>query len=282
MNKLIRAAGIQLAPHPDREKNLSRTKALAAIASDQGASIIALPQLFSSPWFPSSIDERNLSLAEEEDGPTVSFIRELASEIKAVVIAPVFEKDGDVRFNTAFVIGADGGVVGKYRKMHVANLPLWEEKPYFSPGNMGFPVFRAGGAAIGVQLCRDIFFPEGFRVLALKGAEIVFAPTASAFYHSRKKWDSALSAAAHANGLFIFRVNRIGAEGAQEFYGRSFCVNPEGEFIAGPSGSSEGVVVADIDLNEVHSSRSEWAFLKDRRPDEYGRISKDSAKEDAK
>ena len=118
--------------------------------------------------------------------------------------------------------------------MHIPELPLWEEKAYFKPGDLGFPVFKTPFATIGVQICWDIFFPEGFRILALKGAEIVFAPTASAFYHSHRKWERAIAAASHANGIYIFRVNRTGREEKQEFYGRSFCVGPDGEFTTKP------------------------------------------------
>lgn len=272
MEKKIKIAGIQLAPTAEREKNLSKACALIELACSEGARIVSLPQLFNTRWFPCSIDPENLSLAEKEDGPTVSFLREAALKNGAVLIAPVFEEDSGSRFNTAFVIGDKGEVLGKYRKMHVPQIPLWEERAYFKPGDLGFPVFKTPYAQIGIQLCWDVFFPEGFRILALKGAQVIFAPTASAFLHSQKKWERAVSAAAHANGVFIFRVNRVGKEARQEFYGRSFCVGPDGEFVQKPSGPSEGVVLADIDLGNLAAVRNEWVFLKDRRPGEYKEI----------
>ena len=272
MQKTLKIAGIQIQSAPELEKTLSKTTELVSLAADEGARIISLPQLFNSRWFPSAIDAGNFALAEIETGPTITFLRELAGKKDAVIIASIFEKDNGSHFNTAFVIGNKGEVIGKYRKMHVPQIPLWEERSYFKSGDLGFPVFKTPFAAIGVQLCWDVFFPEGFRLLALKGAEIVFTPTASAFYDSREKWERAISAAAHANGLFIMRVNRVGVEEKQEFYGRSFCARPDGEYAVKPSGSSEGIILADVDLSEISLARSEWVFLNDRRPEHYAQL----------
>ncbi len=272
MKKNVKIAGIQIQNAEELKKTLSKTAELVSLAANEGARIITLPQLFNSRWFPVGIDAANFSIAEQEDGPTITFVKELAQKNDAVIIASIFEKDGSGHFNTAFVIGNDGQTIGKYRKMHVPQIPLWEEKSYFKPGDIGFPVFKTPFAAIGVQLCWDVFFPEGFRLLALQGAEIVFTPTASAFYHSREKWERAISAAAHANGIFIMRVNRVGTEEKQEFYGRSFCAGPDGEVAARPSGSSEGVILAEVDLAEISIMRGEWTLLADRRPEFYGGI----------
>ncbi len=269
MERIVKTAGVQLAATLDREKNLSRAALLIELAADEGAKIIALPQLFHLRWFPHAINQKGFTLAETADGRTVTFLRELALKKKAVIVAPVFEADSGGHFNTAFVIGPDGEIIGRYRKMHIPQLPLWEEKAYFKPGDLGFPVFKTPFATIGVQICWDIFFPEGFRILALKGAEIVFAPTASAFYNSHRKWERAIAAASHANGIYIFRVNRTGREEKQEFYGRSFCAGPDGEFTTKPSGTSAGIVLADVDLSEIAVNRDEWVFMKDRRPGEY-------------
>ncbi len=274
MKRTVKTAGIQFAPSSDRRRNLERAGTLISLAAQEGAKIICMPQLFNSLWFLHSIEERNFSLAETSEGPTVTFMREVALERQVVLICPIFEKDGESFFNTAFVIGPDGEIIGRYRKVHVPQIPLWEEKAYFMPGNLGFPVFDTPFAKIGVQICWDTFFPEGFRILALKGAEVIFTPTASAFYHSRMKWERALSAAAHANGVFVFRVNRVGRELHQEFYGRSFCVRPDGDFLDMPSGQSEGIVLADLDLKEINLARNEWVFLRDRRPGDYGEILK--------
>ncbi len=272
MKRRVKVAGIQFAPGFDKETNLSRAEALVGIAAGKGARIVCLPQLFNTFWFPYTIDDRHFDLAESEDGPTITRLRRMARDMGIVVISPVFERDGEGYYNTAFVIGVDGEILGKYRKIHVPQIPLWEERTYFRAGNLGFPVFKTPFARIGVQICWDVFFPEGFRILALKGAEIIFVPTASAFIHSHRKWERAISAAAHTNGLFIFRVNRVGREVRQEFYGRSFCVRPDGDLIDMPSGQSEGIILADIDLGEINAVRNEWVFLKDRRPEEYGEI----------
>jgi N-carbamoylputrescine amidase len=275
VGRSFKVAGVQMASVQERDKNLAKAATLVHLAAGEGAGIVALPQLFNTPWFPSAIDPAGFGLAEREDGPTISSVRELASRHGVTIIASIFEEDSGSYFNTAFVIGADGSVSGRYRKIHVPQLPLWEERAYFSPGDLGFPVFKTPLANIGVQLCWDVFFPEGFRTLALKGADVVFCPTASAFYHSHKKWERAIGAAAHANGMFIVRINRVGREPHQEFYGRSFAVGPDGEFITTPSGASDGVVMADIDLAEIAGVRNEWVFLKDRRPAEYGAVTEE-------
>ena len=269
MNKSLIVAGIQLAPTHEKKRNIKKAGSLIEIAASEGARIIALPQLFNTGWFPASIDKSNFSLAEEADGQTITSLSETAVKTKSVLIAPIFEKEGERFFNTAFIIGPTGEVLGKYRKVHVPQIPLWEERSYFAPGDLGFPVFKTDVATIGVQLCWDTFFPEGFRLLALKGAEIIFVPTGAAFFHSHKKWERAIAAAAHSNSLFIMRINRVGAEGPQEFYGRSFTVRPDGEFVSEPSGASEGVVLSQIDLSDIATTRAEWVFLKDRRPELY-------------
>jgi len=270
------AAGIQFAPSSDRKETLRQAEHLIKLAAGKGARIACLPQLFSTPWFPARIDSANFSFAESGDGETVTFLREAALKEDIAIVAPVFEKDGSDCFSTAFIIGNDGNILGKYRKIHVPQIPFWEEKTYFKPGDLGFPVFKTPFATIGVLLCWDAFFPEGFRILALKGAEIVFIPTASAFHHSHLKWERAIAAAAHANGFFVFRVNRVGKEEKLEFYGKSFCVGPDGEWLVKPAGSSGGIVLGNMDISEINAARNVWVFLKNRRPDAYKKIAEDS------
>jgi N-carbamoylputrescine amidase len=272
---VVKAAGIQLSPTRDRDSSVKRAVKLIELASENGAKLISLPQLFNAHWFARSIDNKNFELAETIDGPSLTAVRGAAARAGSVVIAPIFERDGSEHFNTAFVIGPAGEIIGRYRKVHVPQIPLWEERSYFKPGDLGFPVIETPFAKVGVQLCWDTFFPEGFRILGIKGAEIVFVPTASAFLHSKGKWERALSAAAHANGYFVFRVNRVGMEEKQEFYGRSFCVGPDGEFLAEPGGNGEGVVLASIDLAETTRIRNDWVFMRDRRPELYGDITKE-------
>lgn len=272
MRDKLTIAGVQMSSRGSLGENLKKAGELIGIAADKGAKIIVLPQLFNLPWFPFEVNKEHFSLAEGDDGESITAMREAAAKNNVVIIASIFEKADEDYYNTAFVLGEKGSLTGKYRKVHVPQIPLWEERSYFKPGNLGFPVFKTPYATIGVQLCWDVFFPEGFRVLALKGAEVVFAPTASAFLHSRQKWERAIAAAAHANGIFIFRANRVGEEGEQDFYGRSFCVRPDGEFLAAPSGASEGIILSELELKDISTARSSWVFLKDRRPNEYREI----------
>jgi len=255
-----------------KEKNISRAVKLMALAVERGAKIICLQELFHTHWFPSDIKRENFGLAEPLDGPTLEAMQPLARDKKVVLICPIFEKEGDGAFyNSAVVIDSGGEVLGVYRKVHIPPIPLWEEKSYFAAGNRGFPVFQTAYARIGVQICWDNFFPEGTRCLALKGAQIIFSPTAAAFA-SQERWQTMISANAMANGVFILRVNRVGSEEKQDFYGKSFCVGPEGELLGGASGIKEGILFADIDLREIKRYRKDYPFLSDRRPKVYEEI----------
>lgn len=269
---MLKIAGIQLTANEDKDKNIEKAKNLVGVASDKGAKIVCLSELFNTHWFPRDINPDNFKLAEDDTGHTLHIMRDTARKEKVILICPIFEKDRDNYYNTAFVIDEHGEIIGRYRKVHVPQIPLWEEKTYFSPGDTGFPIFTTKYARLGIQICWDNFFPEGSRILALKGAEIIFAPTASAFSHSHARWERAIAANAHTNGVFVFRVNRIGKENRQEFYGRSFCVGPDGEFIDKPAGQSQGVVMVNINLKAIDVVRQDWAFFKDRRPEEYGEI----------
>lgn len=272
MDKKIKIAGVQMVASPETDKNLSKAAMLIDIAAADGASIVALPQLFNTRWFMHSIDKANFELAESEDGPSITKMREAALKNKCAVIAPIFEVYDNNYYSTAFVIGEDGELIGKYRKIHIPKLPLWEEREYFKPGDLGLPIFKTRNATIGVLICWDIFYPEAWRVLALKGAQIVFAPTASAYEHSRKKWERAIQSAAHANGIFAMRVNRTGKEEKQEFYGGSFCAGPDGDFVVKPGGALEGVVVAETNLADIDIVRREWAFMEGRAIEAYKEI----------
>ncbi len=264
----VKVAGVQSACGPDRGHNVARATELASLAADNGAAVVCFQQLFSTEFFPREKSEAFFALAEEEDGPTLEAMRRLADERNLTLVCPIFEKSGGNHFNTAFVLGPDGGIVGKYRKIHVPDIPLWEEKYYFLPGDLGFPVFRSSGLAFGVQLCWDNFFPEGARKLALEGAQIIFCPNAAAFASTRR-WEAVLTASAIVNNIYMFRVNRVGREQRQDFYGRSFCVDPEGEMLMAPSGMGNSVVMADISTDLIEDVRREWKFLADRREDVY-------------
>jgi N-carbamoylputrescine amidase len=214
----------------------------------------------------------HFSLAETLEGPSIMKMQEIAQKKEVALVCPIFEKgEGETYYNSAVVIDAGGAILGSYRKVHVPQIPLWEEKYYFSPGNRGFPVFETKFAVIGVQICWDNFFPEGPRILALKGAQVIFSPTAAAFA-SHKRWETVIAGHAISNGVYLFRVNRVGSEEKQDFYGKSFCVSPEGELLDRPTGMKEGIALIDADLKSIGRVRKEWSFLRDRRPEVYKEI----------
>jgi N-carbamoylputrescine amidase len=267
----MKLAGIQISCSEEKERNIEKAVRFAEIAIEKGAHIICFQELFTTHWFPREMSKRYFSLAEKVDGLTIGTMRKLAKEYGVVLICPIFEIEEDSFYNSAVVIDADGEILGSYRKIHVPQIPLWEEKYYFSSGNHGFPVFETKFAPIGVQICWDNFFPEGSRILALKGAKILFSPTAAAFA-SQKKWETVISSNAIANGVYIFRVNRVGSEEKQDFYGRSFCISPEGELLDKPTGMKDSIALIEIDLKNIDKTRKEWPFFKDRRPDSYKEI----------
>jgi N-carbamoylputrescine amidase len=269
---MLRIAGIQMNGSPDKARNLEKAQLLAEIAAEGGAKIICFQELFTTHWFPMDINPQHFQLAEEIPGPATEAMQLMARKSEAVLILPLFEKDPrGLYFNTAVVIDADGEILGKYRKIHIPQIPSWEEKAYFQPGDLGFPVLNTRYGRLGVQICWDNFFPEGARILALKGAQMIFSPTAAALA-SQEKWEKVICANAATSGIYIFRVNRVGKEEKQVFYGKSFCATPEGELVDQPSGAQEGVVMADIDLLEIERTRRVWTFLRDRRPEVYGEL----------
>ena len=268
---MIKLAGIQISCCEEKERNIEKAIKLTQIAIEKGANLICFQELFTTHWFPREMNKRYFALAEKMDGFTISRMRKLAKENGVALICPIFEIDGDSFFNSAIVINADGEILGSYRKIHVPQIPLWEEKYYFSAGNHGFPVFKTKFAPIGIQICWDNFFPEGSRILALKGAKILFSPTAAAFA-SQRKWETVISSNAIANGVYIFRINRVGSEEKQDFYGRSFCISPEGELLDKPTGMKDSITLVEIDLKNIDKVRKEWPFLKDRRPGSYEEI----------
>jgi N-carbamoylputrescine amidase len=268
---LIKLAGIQITCSEDKERNIEKAVRFAKIAIEKGAHVICFQELFTTHWFPKEMNRRFFSLAEKADGLTIGTMRRLAKEYGVVLICPIFETEGDSFYNSAVVVDADGEILGSYRKIHVPQIPLWEERYYFSSGNHGFPVFETKFAPIGIQICWDNFFPEGSRILALKGAKILFSPTAAAFA-SQRRWETVISSNAIANGVYVFRVNRVGSEEKQDFYGRSFCISPEGELLDKPTGMKDSIALIDVDLKNIDKARKEWPFLRDRKPEVYREI----------
>ena len=268
---MIKLAGIQISCCEDKERNIEKALKFAQIAIEKGANLICFQELFTTHWFPREMDKHYFSLAEKMDGLTMIRMQRLAEEFGVVLICPIFEIEGNSFYNSAIVIDAGGEILGSYRKIHVPQIPLWEEKYYFSPGNNGFPVFKTKFSPIGIQICWDNFFPEGSRILALKGARIIFSPTAAAFA-SQKRWEMVISGNAIANGIYIFRINRVGSEEKQDFYGRSFCISPEGELLDKPTGLKDSIALIEIDLKRIDKARKEWPFMKDRKPEVYKEI----------
>jgi N-carbamoylputrescine amidase len=268
---MIKTAGIQIRCSYDREANISLAINLIDAAVEHGADFICFPELFHLFWFPHQKDKEFFQLAEPIDGETITKMQKVAAEKKVTLICPIFEIDEGLYYNTAVIIGKNGEILGKYRKAHIPDIPLWHEKHYFSPGDTGFPVFEVGGMRFGVLICWDIFFPEAFRLLALAGAQMVFCPTASAF-ESQHRWETVIRAQAIANLIYIFRVNRVGEEEEQNFYGSSFCTNPYGEMICHSGDTANSIILAEIDLKEYGEAKKNISFFSDRRPDLYGEL----------
>jgi N-carbamoylputrescine amidase len=267
----MKIAGIQFSCSKDKERNVEKGLKMADMAIEAGARIICFQELFNLHWFPNGRDEKAFAEADALDSPVVDTMRKKAAEKGVAIILPIFEREDTRYFNSAVVIDADGSVKGTYRKLHVPDIPLWEEKFYFSTGDKGYSVFETTFGKIGVQISWDNLFPEGTRILALKGADVVFAPTACAF-KSQHIWQTMITGNAIANSIFVMRVNRVGSEDTQDFYGMSFCVNPEGELLGGPTGQQDGILLADVNLDSLKEIRREWPILKERRPDLYGEI----------
>jgi N-carbamoylputrescine amidase len=267
----MKIAGIQFACSTDKDKNVENALRTIDAATTNGANIICFQELYNLQWFPKGRDKEAFSLAENTNGDSVNAIREKARSAEVVVLLPIFEKDGTQFYNSCVVIDERGEIAGVYRKVHVPDIPLWEEKYYFTSGDKGFPVFETGHGKIGIQISWDNLYPEGTRILALKGADIIFAPTACAF-KSQQLWQTVISGNAISNGIFIMRINRVGSEERQDFYGASFCVNPEGELIGGPTGITDSVLLADIDFEYQQHIRREWPLFKERKPGYYREI----------
>jgi beta-ureidopropionase len=243
-------------------------------AAAQGAKVLCFQELFYGPYFCQVQDPKYYAYAEPVPGPTVERFAALAAELGMVLIVPVYEEEQPgVRYNTAAVIDADGRYLGKYRKTHVPQVSGFWEKFYFRPGNLGYPVFDTAVGRIGVYICYDRHFPEGWRALGLAGARIVFNPSATSRGLSAYLWKLEQPASAVANEYFIGAINRIGIEadlGDDDFYGTSYFVDPEGRFVGDVASAHEPeLVVRDLPMDLLAEVRDRWAFYRDRRPDAY-------------
>ncbi|MFA5861827.1 MAG: carbon-nitrogen hydrolase [Candidatus Thermoplasmatota archaeon] len=269
--------------HEDVGTNVKRCIDLIHRAADQGAQIISTPELFSSLYFCQKEDAAYFDLAESIPGPTTDALSKVAKERGITLVGSLFEKRAPGLFhNTAVVIDENGALVGKYRKMHIPDDPNYYEKFYFTPGDLGFRAFPTKHAKVGTLVCWDQWFPEGARLTAMRGAEVLFYPTAiGAGAHEsagipekqRQAWITIQRAHAIANGVFVSVANRVGKEGDMRFWGSSFICGPLGEVLAQASDDKEEALVATLDLADIDVVRQGWPFFRDRRIDAYADLS---------
>ncbi|MGH7197928.1 MAG: carbon-nitrogen hydrolase [Candidatus Omnitrophota bacterium] len=278
----VRIGLVQMSCAADPEANLKKALSRVKVAAAKGARIVCLQELFNTPYFCQTQSTGNFDLAQRIPGPATDALARLARSEKVVIVAPLFENAGrGVYYNAAAVINADGKLIGKYRKMHIPDDPGFNEKFYFTPGDLGFQIFDTAYARIGVLICWDQWFPEAARLTALAGAKILFYPTAIGWkpeepaatksYHSA--WETVQRGHAIANGVYVAAANRVGKEGPIRFWGNSFVADPFGGIGYRASATQEEVILADCDLSRVDQTRREWPFFRDRRIDSYSGLS---------
>ena len=280
---------LQHACGSDPKANLKKTLSLVEQAARKGAQIICTQELFRSQYFCQAEDHAYFDLAEPIPGPSTAAFQKLAKKHCVVIVASLFEKRASGLYhNTAVIIDADGSLLGIYRKMHIPDDPLFYEKFYFTPGDTGFRAWDTKFGKIGVLICWDQWYPEGARLTAMQGAEILFYPTAIGWHPKEKAeygvnqhgaWETIQRSHAVANGCYVAAINRIGREqpiggDGLEFWGQSFVAGTSGQIIAKASVDQEEVMIVPIELGKVDVTRTHWPFLRDRRIDAYGDLTK--------
>ena len=278
----VTVALIQMRCGPRPQRNLQAAQARVVAAARRGAKIVCLPELFRTRYFCQSEDFSAFDLAEPIPGPTTRALARLARRLHIVLIGSIFERRAaGVYHNTAVVFDADGKLAGRYRKMHIPDDPLYYEKFYFTPGDLGFQSFPTRFANVGALVCWDQWYPEAARLTALRGAEILFIPTAIGWHKHKKAalgqrqyeaWLTVQRAHAIANGVFVAAVNRVGTENTVKFWGGSFVCDPFGKIVAQAGHDREEILLAKCDLRQIEDTRRHWPFLRDRRIDAYGAI----------
>ncbi|HEV2319112.1 MAG TPA: carbon-nitrogen hydrolase [Verrucomicrobiae bacterium] len=288
MKDIVTIGLLQAACSADPAANLKKTLALAERAARQGAQIVCTQELFRSQYFCQTEDHKNFALAEMIPGPSTAAFSKLAKRHKVVVIASLFEKRAaGVYHNTAVVIDADGSLKGLYRKMHIPDDPLYYEKFYFTPGDLGFKAWQTKFAKIGVLVCWDQWYPEAARLTAMQGAQILFYPTAIGWHPDEKKehganqhsaWETIQRGHAIANGCYVAVPNRVGHEKISgkgiQFWGQSFVAGTSGQILAKATVDLEEILIVSVDLATVDVTRTHWPFLRDRRIDAYANLTK--------
>jgi len=287
---MFKIALIQIALSKNPEENTKKAVLWIEKAAKLGAEIICLPELYRTPYFCQKEDADLFDLAETVPGPSTEAISVVAKKLGVAVIVPIFEKRAPgIYHNSAVIIEADGTIAGLYRKMHIPDDPCFYEKFYFTPGDLGFQAFDTRFGKIGTLICWDQWYPEGARLTALKGANVLFYPTAIGWHPHEKaqygkaqyeSWQTVQRGHAIANGVYVAACNRVGheiqTEGSPglEFWGSSFIADPQGVIIAQGSTDKEEVILADIDLKHLETIRRNWPFLRDRRIDAYQGVDK--------
>ena len=279
MGRNVRLSLVQMRHAGSPERCVDAALRWIEKAAASGAQVICLQELVAGPYPCQSEDHCNFDYAETIPGPSTERISEAAKRLGVVVVVPLFEQRAPgVYHNTVAVIDADGSIAGLYRKMHIPDDPLFYEKFYFTPGDLGFTPIQTKFAKLGVGICWDQWFPEAARLFALAGAEILLYPTAIGWIDEEKEefgegqrdaWLTSMRAHAISNGLWLGAANRVGVEGRLEFWGSSFVASPRGEVVAKADASEEGLISADCVLDEIDVVRTHWPFLRDRRIDAY-------------
>jgi beta-ureidopropionase len=275
---VIRAALLQATWTGDKQSMLDKHVDYVEQAAQQGAQVMCFQELFYGPYFCQVQDPQFYGLTEKiPDGPTTKLFQEVARRHQIVLIVPMYEEDQTgVYYNTAAVIDADGKYLGKYRKTHLPHVSGFWEKFYFRPGNLGYPVFDTAVGRLGVYICYDRHFPEGARALGLRGAELVFIPSATSRGLSMHLWKIEQTSHAIANGYFVGTINRVGQEldlGPNDYYGSSYFCDPRGQFVGEvASEKDEELLIRDLNMELVREVRNTWQFYRDRRPELYGEI----------
>jgi N-carbamoylputrescine amidase len=280
---------VQMKCTADKDENLARAAEKIREAAKRGAQIISLHELFASEYFCRTEDAQLFDLAEPIPGPTTDRLAKLAKELNVALVVSLFERRAaGVYHNTCAVLDADGSYLGKYRKMHIPDDPLYYEKFYFTPGDLGFLNFDTKFARVGVQICWDQWYPEGSRLTAMKGAQVIFYPTSIGWHPHEKgdmggaqldSWKTIQRAHAVANGIYVAVVNRVGFEGKPEkgdagleFWGNSFVADPSGQLLAEAAADQEQILVVECDPAKSEDTRRNWPFFRDRRIDAFAEI----------
>jgi len=277
---------VQMRCTDDPARNLATAAKGIADAAKKGAKVVCLPELFRSLYFCQTEDHSRFALSEAVPGPTTKALGALARKHQIAIVGSIFERRAaGVYHNTAVVLDADGTLLGLYRKMHIPDDPLYYEKFYFAPGDLGFRAFDTRFGRVGTLVCWDQWYPEAARLTAMQGPSVLFYPTAIGWHPSEKKawgesqtsaWQTIQRSHAIANGIYVAAVNRVGHEGPKdggiEFFGASFICDPYGRTLAEASRTREEVLVADVDSETVETARQHWPFFRDRRIDAYASI----------